>query len=429
MTRILQFVLDHHRGAGGHALLLSATLGAAARAHLLAENDLDRRQDRVPSLAAALATPYPALSHKPADGPLEVREISGNQAEKSVAVTLGPWIAAAETVAGKALAAARDGAKVLVIRNTVKDCAATQEAVEALAGDDPVLFRCREVAAPHHGRFADLDRKALDRSIEALFGKERPPGGRLAVATQTVEQSLDLDADLLITDLCPMDVLLQRIGRLHRHPRRDRPESFAQARVIVLVPAEGDLERWVSGERLESTHGLRSVYQDLRILEATWRLLRPEPTLRIPAENRRLVEDCVHPERLAALTAELGDAWEAHQRKVLGSLIADTQQANLNTVDRDAAFGEGVKYLFVPRGERKIPTRLGLGDRLVRFKEPFETPFGNSVAELTIPEFLVADVPKDTEVAEDVRRDAQGIRFRFGPNAYRYDRMGLRLLT
>ncbi len=71
--------------------------------------------------------------------------------------------------------------------------------------------------APHHSRYAKTDRQLLDKAIEAAFGRGGASGGCVAVATQTVEQSLDIDADLLITDLCPIDVLLQRIGRLHRH--------------------------------------------------------------------------------------------------------------------------------------------------------------------------------------------------------------------
>ena len=56
----------------------------------------------------------------------------------------------------------------------------------------------------------------------------------MLVGTQTLEQSLDIDADLLVTDLAPVDVLLQRIGRLHRHDRK-RPPGFEAAQAIVLT--------------------------------------------------------------------------------------------------------------------------------------------------------------------------------------------------
>ena len=74
-------------------------------------------------------------------------------------------------------------------------------------------------------------------------GKERPPGGHIVVGTQTLEQSLDIDADLLITDLCPVDVLLQRIGRLHRHKGSGRPADYTTPTCIVLAPPDNDLAR------------------------------------------------------------------------------------------------------------------------------------------------------------------------------------------
>ena len=88
--------------------------------------------------------------------------------------------------------------------------------------------------------YPKVARKALDAALEKRTGKERVDGGCVVVATQTVQQSLDLDADLLLTDLCPVDVLLQRIGRLHRH-ERTRPGGYDKARAVVLVPSNRDL--------------------------------------------------------------------------------------------------------------------------------------------------------------------------------------------
>ena len=138
-----------------------------------------------------------------------------------------------------------------------------------------MLFSCQGVAALHHGRFAAEDRNLLDAAVEEQVGANREGGGRVVIGTQTLEQSLDIDADLLITDLCPMDVLLQRIGRLHRHERPEgRPAGFESAVCHVLLPDGDDLSPLL--KRGSNRNGLGPgsyVYEDLRILEATRRLV------------------------------------------------------------------------------------------------------------------------------------------------------------
>ena len=69
----------------------------------------------------------------------------------------------------------------------------------------------------HHSRYADEDRAWLDAQVLGVIGLAGQRRGVMIVGTQTLEQSLDIDADLLVTDACPADVLLQRLGRLYRH--------------------------------------------------------------------------------------------------------------------------------------------------------------------------------------------------------------------
>ena len=83
-----------------------------------------------------------------------------------------------------------------------------------------------------------------------------------------------------------MDVLLQRIGRLHRHPDSLRPDGFGHPRCIVLVPADRDLTPFIQSR----AHGLGSVYADLRIVQATRDLLDAHREIEIPKMNRLLVE-------------------------------------------------------------------------------------------------------------------------------------------
>jgi hypothetical protein len=151
---------------------------------------------------------------------------------------------------------------------------------------------------------------------------------RVVIGTQTLEQSLDLDSDFLITDLCPVDVLLQRIGRLHRHATRPRPAGLSEPRALVLTPPDRDFLTLLRGGR--GRHGLGRVYDDARVIEATWRLIETEPVWDIPRMNRHLVEQATHPERLAAIEAELrgrDSAWARVLDRYYGDDLARAQQA------------------------------------------------------------------------------------------------------
>jgi len=418
MTRILEDVLARHWTAGGHAILLSATLGSEARTRLRAPGE----HLKPPPLAEAEATPYPLITHR---GHLEQTvAIASDSLGRAIELQIRPWFEDPEALAREALAAALRGAKVLVIRNTVNDCVTTQVAIEQLAhanaGRD-ILFTCSGVSAPHHARFARADRQVLDLALEARIGKDRHDGGCVVVATQTVQQSLDLDADVMFSDVCPADVLLQRLGRLHRH-ERSRPEGFEKPRGFVIVPSCRDLGVLLGDSGVpRNHHGLGLVYPDLRILEATLRLIEKHQEWRIPEMNRHLVESSLHSSILASIANEGGRRWQAHTNHVIGTERGHQRQGELNLVDWSKPYAE----MSFP-SEEHIMTRLGEGDRLVHFLPPVLGPFGNAVDELVLRAWWVAKVPSDAELAENVSSAGGVTRFRFGGMAFVYDRLGLR---
>ncbi|MFP4229429.1 MAG: CRISPR-associated helicase Cas3' [Salinivenus sp.] len=424
MTRLMDRVLDQHLAAGGHALLMSATLGASARVHLTTENG------EVPSREEAEAEDYPLVTHVDADRthPASVHAASSD-ASKTVEPALCAEANAPEAVARRALKHARSGARVLVIRNLVDDCIATQRALEDLADDSDLLFGVDGTPAPHHSRFAPDDRQRLDDAVEDTFGPDTSNRGIVAVATQTVEQSLDLDADLMITDLCPMDVLLQRIGRLHRHSR-DRPDGYDTARCVVLTPETRDLASAITGDGqgFQGEHGLGTVYGDLRTIAAAWDVLADDALApwHIPDDNRLLVERGTHPDRLHRVveTADDRDAWRRHEQWVLGARQADRQATGHVTIDRTQPFGAEP----FPDDLDTAKTRLGQEDYRVELPAPVEGPFRDAISELSVSEWQL-DEPPETEEATDVSAEDGGFTFRFSGRSFRYDRFGLESMS
>ena len=410
MEALLTNLLRSHLQAGGHAMLLSATLGAGAQARLLGTKQR--------SLAEAEGLAYPAYGWAEA-GDAKVLPIDQTTTGKTVWIAAEPWLNAPERIAVMARAAADAGAKVLVIRNTVGAAIATARATEAL-GCDAALFRIGDVATLHHGRFSASDRLLLDAETEKVLGKDSPPAARIVVGTQTLEASLDLDADLLITDLCPMDVLLQRIGRLHRHAGRERPAGFETPRTVVLTPARRDLLGLLRGGN--GRHGFGRVYADARIIEATWRLIETWSVWEIPAMNRLLVERATHPQVLEAIETELrtrDPAWPAVLDKAYGAELGQRQTAQFALLDRAAPFSQ-----FQLPDDEAWTTRLGAKDRLVRLDDIIG-PFGQPIGELRVRHYLADDVGPD-EKPVIVEHSATRLVFTFGSYTLMYDRFGLR---
>lgn len=426
MTRLLESVLDFHLEAGGHAFLMSATLGDSAKQQLL--NKKERNQ---PNYKEAIGQSYPLLTYTTYES-TDISESHHQSSDYSKTVSLNSEEEAddPEKVAGRALTYAQDGARVLVIRNLVDDCRDTQKALEKLSETKSELFSVNKTAVPHHSRFAPDDRRLMDEAVEETFG-ERSTGinGVVCVATQTVEQSLDIDADVLITDLAPVDVLLQRIGRLHRDETTLRPQGYEHARTTVLIPDEMKFEEWIeSNGKAFGPHGYGTVYSDCRILLATLELVENKNEWTIPEMNRELVESATHPEKLRMIVKDRGEGWKQHQEELETARLVDRWKGEHWIVDRENDFFAET----FPRKkdlDEQIKTRLGENQIQVELKDPIPSPLDgdNKIDELTISERYfenTEELSEDSSLA-DRNLGSDRLTFEFGGERFRYDRMGL----
>ncbi len=179
---------------------------------------------------SASQTPiYPALSYSDAQG-VKVRPLPVLATKK---IEVEHWEGDARLLADLE-GRLKNGGCVLVVRNTVANAQRSYETLRAVFGDDVRLV---------HSRFTQQDRQDNDEWLVRTFGKpgkSRRPKRAIVVGTQVVEQSLDIDFDVLYSDLAPIDLLFQRMGRVHRHERESRPPAVRQPRCILMgVPSKG----------------------------------------------------------------------------------------------------------------------------------------------------------------------------------------------
>jgi len=203
-------------------IILSATLTAGRRAELLAQETGEAA--------------YPLVSAAPAKGTISYLPVAQTDAATVFILVKHADAEALE----EALRRAEQGEQVLWIENTVAESQDYFKVIAARAQASAENIDCGLL----HSRFLRADRSVNEDRWVKAFDKEgyarRKERGRILVGTQVLEQSLDIDADFLITRMCPTDMLFQRIGRLWRHREAD-----------ALRPVTARREAWILAPRLD----------------------------------------------------------------------------------------------------------------------------------------------------------------------------------
>lgn len=260
---LIEMLLRWLKELGCSVILMSATLPDKKREALL----------RAWNVSADIPDcPYPRVLVADAKG------VRGDSfaARQQAPIAVSGLDESLDSIAAQALAALEQGGCGAILVNTVDRA---QQLYLRLVG----AVAAETVVQLFHARFPADERQQIENKVLNIFGSTAMrPARALLIATQVAEQSLDIDFDFLISDLAPVDLLLQRAGRLHRHRRDTRPLAHQQPRLYVAG---------LLAERLpdlQSTSWGR-IYGDYLCL-VTWALLLNEPLWRLPDDIDRLVQ-------------------------------------------------------------------------------------------------------------------------------------------
>ena len=347
MQGVLETLLEFHARAGGSAILLSATLPKRMRQALL---NAFARGCRLPAPETAAQT-YPLVTQWQSVKP-EVLVEKDLPTRDDVRRTLTVHcVSDEEEVVAAINAAFADGKCVCWMRNTVADVlAAHARFKDRLPADKLTLF---------HARFALRDRLNIESKVLEKFGSDSKPvlrSGQLVIATQVAEQSLDADWDFVVSDLAPIDRLIQRAGRLQRHPRDERGARLCDpaardrrgvACLWVFGPAWVDDPpvRWFK-EVFPKASG---VYPHHGQLWLTAKLLRGG-VIAVPDDARQLIESVFGDD------TAIPEGLQSNANAAEGRGYADASVAQQNTVKLATGYVRGGIDWW---SEAKTPSRLG----------------------------------------------------------------------
>jgi len=350
MQKLLDALLEIHARQGGSVILLSATLPQTMRENLVAAFHLGLGVD-APEIGS---NAYPLATHSPAAGDCEKHIDTREEVKRTVVVK---QLDSEDAIIEQIRQAVSNGQCVCWIRNTVK---AARESHRTLA-------QCEWMDNDHlhlfHSRFAMVDRQKIEDETLNRFGdksKYEDRKGQVLIATQVVEQSLDLDFDVLITDLAPIDLIIQRAGRLRRHIRdvqgnRIRDLNVKDQRGTATLylfspdPNEDVDVSWLKANQ----EGTQAVYPHIGRLWLTAKFLLEElkGKFTMPGDARNLIEGVYSYEAEDAIPEKL----KMNSYEAIGEDQSKKSMADLNALKLNKGYTRSSGDWDE---ESRIPTRL-----------------------------------------------------------------------
>lgn len=362
MQDILLRMLEWCRELRIPVVMLSATLATETKKRILEVYRADYKEEQ----------DYPAITAVFEDGNYQIAPIPEVSKHRTISIHMAAILNNFEAIRDSALKMVENGGCLCVLVNTVGRAQKLYQSLKEAAGENTELYL-------FHARFAEGRKREIEKQMTRLFGpdKSRRPKRAIVVATQVMEQSLDVDFDYMITDIAPIDLILQRLGRMFRHDHTLRPKGCDAPEGMILIPEE------------EGDFGVSERIYPPVLLELSMRYLKDHPKFPCPEAIREAVEFVYGNEGLDDANME---QWMEHmfQEEMMRSQaknyeLKEPKDKKFNVFDTDDIFDDSEKRSFL-----SAKTRLAEPTRRIAIVP--ETMFGKIKSESVITRRLAQQV-------------------------------------
>lgn len=263
MQDILQRMLEWCRELRVPVVMLSATLATETKKKIMEVYQADYKEEQE----------YPAVTAVFENGNYQISPVPEVSKHRIISIHTMPILNNFEAIRDFALKTVEGGGCLCVLVNTVGKARKLYQVLKESSDENLELYL-------FHARFAEARKQEIEKQMIALFGpdKSRRPHRAIVVATQVMEQSLDVDFDYMITEIAPIDLILQRLGRIFRHDYTLRPKGCDVPKGIILIPEERE------------DFGVNEKVYPPVLLELSMQYLKDHPQLACPEEIREAVE-------------------------------------------------------------------------------------------------------------------------------------------